>query len=294
MSRYIALTLCALVWSTQAFAQSLVVVVGFAPGGTSSTIARILADGLKEPLRKSVIVENKPGAGGIVAAEFVRKQMPGTHLLVVSSSSLTNVPPETLTAVAMVAKFHYVAVVHRELGVRDLAEYLSRAKADEKERLYGSFGANTLAHLMGKELARLSNIPLEVVQFRGAAEAALNVRGRHVPMAILPVPDFLAHQDVLLALAQGGATRTHTLPRVPTFVESGHALEAQGWMGVMVAHGTDPAFVRRLSELIPRIAQEHSAQLSTLGFEAPEATDPVAFGRYHQDEYDRWLAVTRR
>ncbi len=192
----IALALAVLPAQAQG-SKPITLVVGFAPGGTSSIVAHYLAEGVQARLKTAVIVENKPGAGGLVAADFVKKQAPdGATVLVFSSTTLMKFPPTPeLVPIGQVATFDYIFAAGAAARAETVGEYLEAARADPALRTYASPGPGTLPHLIVEALAQQANVPLVVVQFRGSAPAALNVLGGHVPAAMLPLPDYLPHRD---------------------------------------------------------------------------------------------------
>jgi tripartite-type tricarboxylate transporter receptor subunit TctC len=270
-------------------------VVGFAPGGTSSIVAHYLAEGLQVTLNRSVVVENKAGAGGLVAADFVKKQPPdGTSLLVLSSTSLMKFPPTPeLTPIGQIATFEYVFVVASKVGAKTLSQYFDQARADPLLRTYASPGAGTLSHLIAESLAQQTEVPLVAVHFRGSAPAATNVLGGHVAAAVLPMPDYVPLRDSIRAIAVGAEARSPLLPEVPTTWESKYAAVTSGWMGLFAPQHTAPDIIQMLSAAAKAALGTNPQFLVDRGFQ-PTGTTPEEMARIHQRDYDQWLPVLQK
>jgi tripartite-type tricarboxylate transporter receptor subunit TctC len=275
--------------------RTITLVVGFAPGGTSSIVAHYLAEGLQAKLNRSVIVENKAGAGGLVAADFIKRQPPdGTSLLVLSSTSLMKFPPTPeLVPIAQVATFEYVFVVGPKVRATTLLEYFDQARADPSLRTYASPGAGTLSHLIAASLAQQTEVPLVAVHFRGSAPAATNVLGGHVAAAVLPMPDYVPLRDSIRAIAVGAEARSPLLPQVPTMAEAKYEAVTPGWMGLFAPQHTPPDTIRKLSAAAKAAVGSNPQFLVDRGFQ-PTGTAPEEMATIHQRDYDRWLPVLQK
>lgn len=275
--------------------KAITLVVGFAPGGTSSIVAHYLASGLQARLNKSVVVENRAGAGGLVAADFVKKQPPdGSTLLVLSSTSLMKFPPAPhLLPIAQLATFEYVFVVGPQVGAKSLPDYFDQARADPSLRTYASPGAGTLSHLIAESLAQQTEVPLVAVHFRGSAPAATNVLGGHVAAAVLPMPDYVPLRDSLRAIAVGAEARSPLLPQIPTVSESKYAAVTPGWLGLFAPQGSPPDMIQMLSDSARAALKSNPQFLVDRGFQ-PTGTTPEEMATIHQRDYDRWLPVLQK
>ena len=172
----------------------ITLVVGFAAGGTSSTAARIVAKSVEHITRTSMVVENRPGAGGAIAADWVLRQNGTQALLFMSStSSLKTSPQSGLVPIGVLAAFSYVAVTKRD-SPTNLAEYMNGASREEKYRTVATAGAGSIPHLIGAKLFSNYGVPMVHVPYQGSAPAILSVAGGHVALAIVPFPDFLPFQ----------------------------------------------------------------------------------------------------
>ena len=152
-------------------------VVGFAAGGTSSTAARIFAESVEHIARSSTIVENRPGAGGAVAADWVLRQK-GTQVLLFmsSTSSLKTSPQSGLVPIGILATFSYVAVTRKDFPAH-LVEYMNEASREEKYRTVATAGAGSISHLIGAKLFNDHGVPMVHVPYQGSAPAILSVAG---------------------------------------------------------------------------------------------------------------------
>lgn len=229
-------------------ANDITLVVGFAPGGTSSSAARAILEPLSRASKKRVLIENRSGAGGLLAARHVASQPPGEGaLLFMSSSSAVRIPPELgLVPVALVATYDYV-IVRRDANT--LKEYFALAKNDPSLQSVGTPGAGSSPHLFTAKLFREHATPMLHVPYQGAAPAITAVLGGQVALAAVPYPDFLGFKDMLSILAK-----------------TGDGLSVGGWMGVFAPPGTSSKEVAELQSWL-RMASEQSADaLAQIGF----------------------------
>ena len=273
----------------------ITLVVGFAPGGTSSIVAHYLAEGMQAKLGTAVIVENKAGAGGLVAADYVKRQAPdGATLLVLSSTSLMKFPPTSeLVPIAQVATFDYVFAAGPTIRAETLGDYFGAARADVAMRTYASPGPGTLPHLIVEAMAQQMNLPLVAVQFRGSAPAALNVLGGHVAAAILPMPDYLPHRDNVRAIAIVAERRSSLLPNVPTMAEDNYDINTVGWIGLFAPQHTPPETIQTLSAAAKAAITSNPRYLAERGFH-PTGTTAEELALIHRRDYERWLPTLQK
>ena len=250
-------------------------VVGFAAGGTSSTAARIFAESVEHITRIPTVVENRPGAGGAIAADWVLRQKGTQTLLFMSStSSLKTSPQGGLVPVGLVAAFSYVAVTKRE-SAANLAEYMNAASHEEKYRNVATAGAGSIPHLIGTKLFNDYGVPMVHVPYQGSAPAILSVAGGHVALAIVPFPDFLPFQDSLRILAQTGS-----------------GFEAEGWVGIFAPPETSSEEVARLSEIFRQASERSRERLRTVGFEQVWRSGAEARAM-HEKDYAQWQPILK-
>lgn len=266
----------------------ITLVVPFAAGGGTDTVARLLGARLQALLGRTVVIENRPGANGIVASQAVLQQPADGHTLLLGSYSTHVIAPlasrrnpeaarATLDGYAALAVVGYAPLalaVDRSSPSRTLAEFLDRAKF--RRTTYGSFGAGSSAHLLGQILASRKQAQLEHVPYKGSAPATNDLLGGHVDSVILTAA--AVHSQVaggqLRALAVTSKARLPAMPGVPTFTEAGLAgLAETGWFSLFV-HAKAPDDVKaRVSAAMRTIIADPAVQqrLIELGLEPPAA-----------------------
>jgi tripartite-type tricarboxylate transporter receptor subunit TctC len=250
-------------------------VVGFAAGGTSSTAARIFAEAVEHITRSSTIVENRPGAGGAVAADWVLRQKGTQTLLLMSSTSALKTAPQSgLVPIGIFATFPYVAVARKDSPAH-LSEYMNEASREEKYRTVATAGAGSISHLIGTKLFNDYGVPMVHVPYQGSAPAILSVAGGHVALAIVPFPDFLPFQDTLRILAQTGS-----------------GIETEGWVGIFAPPETLSEEVARLSEIFRQASQRSRQKFQNLGFEQAWRSGTEARAM-HEKDYAQWLSLIK-
>lgn len=236
--------------SVSAQAQSkLMLVVGFAPGGTSSTAARILAESLEKITGEPVLVENRPGASGAISAEWVRQQHSSHTLLFMSSTSALSIPPDSgLVPVGIVAEYSYVVVARKD-APSTLSEHMEAARLDTSFRTVGTAGAGSIAHMIGERIFERYGLGMRHIPYKGSAPAIQDVLGGHIALAVTPVPDFVGFKDEMRVVA-----------------ETGRGFETDGWIAVYAPSGTSVAEVRRLAPLFEEASVRSRDKLKRMGF----------------------------
>ena len=283
------------------------IVVGFAPGGATDVLARGLADRLGAIWRQSVVVENRPGAGGNIAAEHVARATPDGHTLLLGTSAQVQSaglfarqpyhPLRDFTPLMLMAGYPVVLVVHPGFPARSLAEFVAHARARPGEVTLASSGIGNTPHLAALLLAQMAGLEFTVVQYTGAAlghAAVLNgeVNGAFQSM-LLAKPAIASGRE--RALGTTGAARWPELPDVPTIAEQGFpGFEAGSWFGIQGPPGMAPDLVARLHGDLSTAFRDAGFQsrLASAGFGIREA-DPAGFGALMREEFDRWARVLR-
>jgi tripartite-type tricarboxylate transporter receptor subunit TctC len=282
------------------------VIIPFPPGAINDTVGRILATQLSTRLGKQFIVENRGGAGGIVAGELVANAPKDGHTLMVVSLAITVLPAmhalpyDTLKAfapVAIVATAPNVAVVNQDLPVKSIKELIALAKERPGKLQYASSGVGTFLHL-GPELFKLmAGVDILHVPFRGAGPALIDVMGGHTHMAFASVPSVIAHVRAgkLKALGVGATERYALMPEVPTIGESGlPGYAAANWIGVVAPAGTPQPIIEKLHQEISAIQDSPEAQKQF----ANEGADIIrmsaaGFGDFIASELIKWGRVVK-
>ena len=311
-ARY-ALALAALVLAAPAAAQDyptkpIRLVVGFPPGGGVDIAARLIGAEMQKTLGQAVVIENRPGAGGGIGAEFVAKAAAdGYTLLMGNTGSLTINPSlypklgyETqrdFTPVGLVSTSPLVVAVNPLLAANTLNELLALAKKRPGETSFGTGGNGSIAHLTVELLKAQTNVDLAHVPYKGGTPAVTDVVAGQLQMVVEGVPLVapFVQQKKLRALMVTSAKRSSALPEVPTVIEAGFPdLVITAWYGIVAPAGTPPAIVARLNQAIvsalanPGLREKMNQQ----GSDAAGGT-PSQFGDFIRQELARWAKAVK-
>src|SRR5262245_20363095 len=309
MLRRLALAL-AFTLAAAAHAQTekpLRIIVGFPAGAILDSLARQVADKLRVGLNQPVIVENRTGAGGRLAAEYVKGQPGDGATLLMSPLAIMVTMPHShkglrydpfrdFAPVSHVASFQITFAVGPAVAAQNLREYVALVKKDPKAGNYASAAAGSIPHFLGVMFARTAGIELTHVPYKGTAPALTDLVGGQIAAAVLTVPDIgpLHKAGKLRALAVAGAQRSAALPEVPTFKEQGYDLEGTGWFAAFAPTTTPKETVKRLSRQIALATQtpEVRAFIQKGGMEAT-GTTPAELAAILKADYDRWGPVIK-
>jgi tripartite-type tricarboxylate transporter receptor subunit TctC len=305
----------ALVAAGSAYAQGayptrpVTMVVGFAPGGGTDTVARIIARNLSESLGQQVLVENRAGAGGNIAAEFVARAAPDGYTILLGNVGSLAVAPHMIAGLAydplrdfapitMAVVFANVIVVPPSVPAHSLAEFVQLAQAKPGTVTYGTSGIGGAGHLAGEMFNMRANIDIVHVPYKGGGPSMQGLLGGQVMSSFATPVAVVEHMKAgkLRALATTGPKRAALLPDVPTVSESGYpGFEALNWYAYVAPAKTPKEIVERLNrELVKALNNpEVAALLHKQGLE-PSPGSPAALGRYIEREYEAWGKVVKR
>jgi tripartite-type tricarboxylate transporter receptor subunit TctC len=287
--------------------QTVRIVVPQSAGGLVDTSARLIAVHLERALKQPVIVDNRPGAAGMVGTDAVAKAAPDGHTLLVVAGSLTvlpathpKVPYDTerdLAPVALLSKYAFLFAVNAQVPARSLPEFIALAKKEPGKYNYATTGPASLNHLITERLAALSGIKLQHIPYRGGAPATLAVvKGEAHMLAISPL---LARPHIeagkMRAIATGGSARDKQFPEVATVAEAGFpGFEAVSWVGLLAPAGTPKPIVERLNAEVNRALRDPDtiARFAQQGNEAVGGS-AEQFGRMIASEVRNWTEVAR-
>ena len=260
-------------WPTR----QLTIVVGFPPGGPNDLVARLLALRLSEQLKQQVIVENRPGANGNIAAAHVARAPADGYTLLYNSSSLALStvlypkkvvePLAELTPVTATATLPLVCVVAPDFQANNYQEWVAGVRANPGKYNYGSPGAGNLAHIVPAMILKANGLNAVHVPYKGSSEALQSLIGGSIQFQFDAVnsPLGLIRSGKVKPLFVTSLQRSPALPNVPTMAESGAAnFDMGAWQGVMAPAGTPPALVQRLADEIGK-AMNHADTKRSLG-----------------------------
>jgi tripartite-type tricarboxylate transporter receptor subunit TctC len=288
--------------------QTIRIVVPYPPGGTTDLLGRLVTEKLAGALKQSVITENRPGAGGNIGAALVAKSKPdGATLLftavttpAIAHTLYPNLPYDVrkdLEPVAVVGSLPFVLLVSNDLPVKNTAELLALARSKPGTINYGSAGSGTTAHLAGELFKSMAGIDIVHVPYKGNGPALADIMGGHLQMMFDFVPSALQliKSGKLRAIAVTSATRSATLPNVPTLSESGvPGYEVLSYFGLMAPAQTPMPIIARLNAEVNRISMspENRERYAQAGVE-PAAESTAWFAKYLDSEITRWGKVIK-
>ncbi|MBU8547299.1 MULTISPECIES: Bug family tripartite tricarboxylate transporter substrate binding protein [Roseomonadaceae] len=282
-------------------------VVSFTPGGTTDIIARLLGAALTEKWGQSVVIENRPGAGGNIGSEHVARAAPDGYTLLVGSvgplavnqSLVKNMPYDTLrdfAPVTLLAGVPNILVVPAASPIRDVAGLVAEAKRRPGALSYGSTGVGTSAHLSGVMLDQMAGTQTLHVPYRGAVALNDLLAGR-VDFMFATIPSVMGHirGGQLRPLAVSSVQRSRSNPDVPSMVELGYRdFDASSWFGMVAPAGTpQPVLDRIVTDVHAVLAQPRIAQTMIEQGADPVGNGPDAFRTFLAHEINRWREIVR-
>ena len=301
--------LAAAVWTATVFAQGypnkpLKLVTPFPPGGSADVIARLAAERLSEGLGQPVVVDNRPGAGGLVGNEYVAKQPPDGYTLLlitgaypVQGAMLKSLPFDPLRDIAMVSmltSYPFVISVRPDSPFRSLGDIIAAAKANPGKLNYPSSGIGTVHHLSGELLCAMAGIDITHVPFRGGASPLTELLGGRVDLLLEAMTLSIGQirSGKLRPLAVTSLERWKALPEVPAVNETLPGYEVISFIGLGATGGTPAPVIERVNAEVRKfLARTETAQrFIDLGGE-PRATSPEEMRSFIERDMARWKGV---
>ena len=283
------------------------IVVPFPPGGTSDILARTLGARLSESLGQPVVVENRPGAGGNIAAELVARSPADGYTLIMGTSSLAISQSlykklnydlvKDLAPITQAVNYANLLVVHPSANVSTVAELLAAAKAKPGGFSYGTAGNGTPPHMTGELFKAYTKVDILHIPYKGGAPAIADLVAGQIPVMFDNVPPLLPHVRAgrIKALAVTSLARIPVLPDVPSLHELGlKDFDAVGWNGLLAPAGTPRDIINRVhaevvkAMAIPDVRNGLTAQGADIVGNTPEQ-----FGAWIRAEIRRWAEVVR-
>jgi len=293
-------------WSAPAHAapETVKMIVPFAAGGPADLIARVVAPGLSEALGKTVVVDNRGGAGGTIGANVVAKAAPdGLTLLLTTSSLVLSAgttpklpydPRKDLTPVYLLGEVQSMLAVRADLGVSNLAELTAKARSGKLN--YGSTGVGGTMHVAAELYAKTIKTPLVHVPYRGAGPALLDLVAGTIDLVNADVPVLKPYitEGRIKGIVIFDTRRAPLLPDIPTAPEAGMPeLQLTNWYGVLLPAATPPALRQQIAAALAKVVQQPdvAARLAEAGFSNPR--DTSGFQSRLDADFERWIPWLR-
>ena len=299
--------------SASAFAQPypskpIRLLLAFPPGGPTDINARIFAQKLGESMNQQVVVDNKPGAGGNIAAAEAAKSAPDGYTIFYNTSAISIAPSlysklnydvaKDFAPVALTATVPLVLVINPAIPAKSVKELVAFAKANPAKMNYGSSGSGTITHLAGALFTAQMGLTMQHIPYKGSAPALVDVAGGQTQMMIDTINTILPYvkDNRLRALAIAIQRRSAALPDVPTLEEAANlpGFEMSAWQGIVVPSGTPKEIISKLNAEINKAVQNPDLRqrLATLGAE-PLGGTSEHYAEYIRTELLRWTKVVK-
>ena len=283
------------------------IIVGFLPGSSNDTLARFTGMKLGERLKQQIVVDNRPGANGIIGADLTAKANADGHTLLLMSVShpmsaavyhkLPYDPLKSFTPIAMLGSGPLVLVAHPSLAANGVKELIDLAKAKPNALTYSSAGTGGINHFGGALFARTAGVQLTHVPYKGGAPALTDVMSGQISVmwATMPLSLTQIRAGKVKALGVTSTKRSSLLPNVPTIAESGApGYEIATWWGILAPAAVPDAIVSRLNnEISTIITQPDSAQRLAAEGAEPWPLSAAAYAKVIQSEIEKWTKVAR-
>jgi tripartite-type tricarboxylate transporter receptor subunit TctC len=299
----LALTLCApTAWAQAWPSKPIRWVVPSTPGDGSDVTGRLIAEKISRELGQSVVIDNKPGAGGVLGSEFVAKSPADGYTMIVGNAGSHGINAAIYTKlnydvvkdfvpVALICTAPNVMVVSPGTKVGNVAEFVAYAKANAGKVNYASGGIGSSSHLSGELFKSLAGVDMTHIPYKGASPAVTAVLADEVSVMIGNLPPWSAHIKAgsVRAIAVTTAKRHASLPDVPALAEALPGFETVAWFGVLAPAGTPRAVIERVNVAINQALElpDVKARLATLGCD-PAGTTPDAFAGRVNGDVARW------
>ena len=283
-------------------ARPVKVMISFPPGGSSDFVGRALAPFLAEQLGQPFVVDNKPGAGGMIAAEALRREAPDGYNFMISNNAPFTIAPTQFKNIAYdaVKDFTHIAylgstyggcLAHPKVGVKNLRELIAKAKANPGKLTFGSSGTGSIGHIAGETFKRLAGVDMLHVPYKGAGPLRQDLLGGVVDLQLEGVLGSLSfvRAGSLVALGTSSPERLPPIPEVATFREQGVDMTVENWHGMTGPAALPAAITARMSEVLSALLQRKDVldKLAVYGVFYQPMTG-AAFNAYVTAQIDVW------
>jgi tripartite-type tricarboxylate transporter receptor subunit TctC len=301
------LTGCVVCLAASYPAKQIHLIVPYPPGGGNDTIARALAQKMEETFKTTVIVENKPGANGIIAAEYVARSEPDGYTLFMANNGSHGINPslykkvnydpiKDFVPISLVATSPNVLVVSPTLGVHSIKDLIAYAKKSATPITYGSNGAGSSQHMAGALFSSTFGLDTLHIPYKGTGPMMTDLLGGRLTMSFGNIVAVLPQVQAgkLEALAVTTPQRSAALPEVPALAETMPGFDATVWWALVAAKGAPPEAVSALNQVVQAFARDpKTAKLMERVGAQPSATTPEELGAFIASELTKWAKVIK-
>lgn len=302
----VATALCSMTAAVMAQGQPLKILVGYAAGGGSDQLARLIGESMSKTLNRPVIVENKVGAGGRIAAAALKMSPNDGSVVMVAPNGLTSIqaivykdqlqydPAKDLVPVAKLVDTVLAVAVSDKLQVNDAKQFSAWVKANASKANFGSPAAGGMPHFVGLMMANSIGTPMTHVAYRGGAPVALALLSGEIPMGISTMEDFAEHQKSgsikIVGITNG--KRSSLAPELPTMMEQGINFKAESWSAMWTNAGTPAQKIKEIADAAQKALQEPGirAKLALSGAE-PAFANAEELGKLQASEWKAWTPI---
>lgn len=302
-----ALCIAAVALPAYADDKPLRILVGFAPGGVTDVVARTVAEKLRESLGRTVLVENKPGAGGRIAAADLKAAAPDGNTIMVTTETIAVLAPfvfkdlpfdskKDFVPLSQLATFQLALTIPASVPAKNFAEYAAWLKADPSRANFGAVSGSQ-SQFLGSIIGDSLGLKMNYVPYAGGAQMAQDLAGGHLNAGLDAVSqNAQAHKaGKVRILATTGSNRSPMVPDVPTFKELGYPIETTGYLAAFAPAGTPPAVVQKLSDAMVQAMKSPDVQQKMLAAGLESAGVPSEeLARLMDSGTQRWAGVVKK
>ncbi|MDG2205926.1 MAG: tripartite tricarboxylate transporter substrate binding protein, partial [Alphaproteobacteria bacterium] len=278
------------------------ILVSFPPGGSSDLVARLLSKHLTDKFGQQFVVENKPGAGGTVAATALKREKGDGHTFMLSNLAPYSIAPtlfrkipydalKDFTHVSYIGTVYLGLFVSPKLGVKTLKDFVAKAKAEPGKLDFGSSGVGSWSNVIGFQFNKLANIDVVSIPYKGSRPMRQDFRGGVIPIMFDALPQNIPaiKEGSAIALAISAPARTKANPDLPTFKENGFDIVAENWLGLTAPAGLDASIASRMDAAVAEIVAKPEIQekFSFWGLVHTRKTTKE-FQSYVADQIEKW------
>jgi len=301
-------TVFSMAWSAEDYPTRPVrLIVGFPPGGATDLVARMIQPRMNELLGKQLVIDNRPGANGIVSLELLARAEPDGYTLAVGhigglviSPVIQKVPYDpvkSFATVGLMVTLQNIIIVHPSVAAKNMNDFLALAKAKQGQLSYATSGVGSPGHLAAELLESMTGVRMSHVPYKGGGPAITDLIAGHIPSFVAVISTAVPHVQSgrARAIAVTGAKRSGALPDVPTVGESVSGYSASNWYGIQAPARTPGSIIDRFNKAMTAALQTPDVvkQLSSRGIDATPSS-PADYASFIREENNKWVPIIKQ